>query len=855
MKVLYTIILVLFTVGLYAQNKSDEQIIQTVENGEISFQVRPNKTLNKKSALLNQISAANADEYLSEESFEDGFFPPTSWYLWTPGSINWQQNSVEVFAGSNSAFSAGQPNSEAWLITPLVDLTSASDPVLSYYDFFDNGSAVEYNDEHTIRVSSNYTNNGDPTTATWSDINILDIYEYQTWRREQISLEDYIGQTIYIAFYYAGNNIGSGSFQYGTDWYVDNVQVGEKEIESFEGDYFPPNNWNSYTPDFNEWYQENGQAVGGHNSAIVYGEPESEAWLISKPYDLTGATDPVLNYYDFFQFNGSVGDEHSVLVSTNYTDDPYSANWTNIYSNANDFFEWNLRQISLSSYSNQTIYIAFRYTGIVFAPEEYGTDWLIDEVVVYKDGSGGCTGSEPIPDCATLLSPPNGSTKLQTDVSIFWDRPINNDFTQQLVYVGTDGGGVNTPTNRTNGDIVSQYSIGRTITNLTQNTTYYWQIVPANQCNEAQNCPIWSFTTGDGNINFGGGGTTQGGYVYANSTSGASGAPSQPTYNWIDISGTGTDLISSITDDQTIGPYNIGFPFQFFGNSYTQFYINSNGFVTFGTTTGQTNFPHPIPSFSIPDDIIAGYWKNLNPANPNVSNSHLYYGMNSGNLVITFEKIGEVIWDEIQYVQGDEDGWITFQIILNPNGNVKIQFKEKGVSFEDDGAVGIESSDGSQGVLYKRYTYGGPIFDGSSPLAIDFGNNFVNATANIKIFLEGPYNSLNMNASIGTSVPINQPYNSSPLSYAGVETTTTSIVTTQNIVDWVYIELRSGSSANTATNVVSRRAALIKNTGEIVDVDGTSNVNFGSVPPGNYYIAVFHRNHLPIISSQIVTYN
>ena len=46
---------------------------------------------------------------------------------------------------------------------------------------------------------------------------------------------------------------------------------------------------------------------------------------------------------------------------------------------------------------------------------------------------------------------------------------------------------------------------------------------------------------------------------------------------------TGTSI--SMTDDSQQGPFNIGFNFCFFGTTYTQFYIGSNGWVSF--TGGQ----------------------------------------------------------------------------------------------------------------------------------------------------------------------------------------------------------------------------------------------------------------------------
>jgi hypothetical protein len=69
----------------------------------------------------------------------------------------------------------------------------------------------------------------------------------------------------------------------------------------------------------------------------------------------------------------------------------------------------------------------------------------------------------------------------------------------------------------------------------------------------------------------------------------------------------------SLGDDQTSGVCNIGFTFNFYCNSYTQFYISSNGFIMFnngpqGCCTGQV-----LPSTTTPNDVIAPAWEDWNP--------------------------------------------------------------------------------------------------------------------------------------------------------------------------------------------------------------------------------------------------
>ena len=120
---------------------------------------------------------------------------------------------------------------------------------------------------------------------------------------------------------------------------------------------------------------------------------------------------------------------------------------------------------------------------------------------------------------------------------------------------------------------------------------------------------------------------------------------------------------------------------------------------------------------------------------------------------------------------------------------------------------------------------------------------------NIKIFLEGPYSSGSMSAGINGSLPLHQPYDSTPWNYNGLESVSSI---PSGVVDWVLLELRTGITSST---LVSRRAAFIKTDGRVVDLDGTSPVGFNGVSQGSYYVVVRHRNHLPVMSSDAVSLN
>lgn len=69
------------------------------------------------------------------------------------------------------------------------------------------------------------------------------------------------------------------------------------------------------------------------------------------------------------------------------------------------------------------------------------------------------------------------------------------------------------------------------------------------------------------------------------------------------------------------------------------------------------------------------------------------------------------------------------------------------------------------------------------------------------------------------------------------------------VVDWVMVEFRSGPTDST---VRSRRAAFLKKNGAVTDLDGISSLCVPALAAGSYFIAIRHRNHLPVMSATAV---
>ena len=77
------------------------------------------------------------------------------------------------------------------------------------------------------------------------------------------------------------------------------------------------------------------------------------------------------------------------------------------------------------------------------------------------------------------------------------------------------------------------------------------------------------------------------------------------------IAGTGT--LITLADDASSTSRTIGFNFSFFGNTFTNYQIVSNGFIRFGSS-GSDATPQTLPNAADPNNLIALAWSNLDPS-------------------------------------------------------------------------------------------------------------------------------------------------------------------------------------------------------------------------------------------------
>lgn len=158
-----------------------------------------------------------------------------------------------------------------------------------------------------------------------------------------------------------------------------------------------------------------------------------------------------------------------------------------------------------------------------------------------------------------------------------------------------------------------------------------------------------------------------------------------PEFAWTDISGSGTDAgINSDDDGKTV---DIPFIFTFYGESYEQLLVSSNGYITFTPSVGGEMYGNS-PMGSVSSDMsncIAPMWDDLSCH----VNGRIYTELVNGKFIIQFNDLCRS-----SYESGSNEHH-TFQIILSQNGLIDIQYLSMNGTLTS-ATIGIEGPDKSQ---------------------------------------------------------------------------------------------------------------------------------------------------------------
>lgn len=167
--------------------------------------------------------------------------------------------------------------------------------------------------------------------------------------------------------------------------------------------------------------------------------------------------------------------------------------------------------------------------------------------------------------------------------------------------------------------------------------------------------------------------------------------------------GSSTNVV--LGDDAFDGPFPLGFNFDFWGNTYTDFYISSNGYVTFGQ--GSTDLGEdPIPDIAAPNDIIALFWDDLDPGDGGTV-SYFDATFNGQNCMV-------VEFDQVIHCCSAPNEMVSGQIIMCEDNSVTINCIDCMADEGGDTATsGIENVDGTTGAFDPALTAGQFVAGGS----------------------------------------------------------------------------------------------------------------------------------------------
>jgi hypothetical protein len=196
----------------------------------------------------------------------------------------------------------------------------------------------------------------------------------------------------------------------------------------------------------------------------------------------------------------------------------------------------------------------------------------------------------------------------------------------------------------------------------------------------------------------GGGGPDSYGYKYLDSDTTCPGAP---TYGWKSIKGVGTE-ITTLGDDNTAGPFPIGFSFPYYWYQASSVIVGSNGYITFGDAAANASPFNPVPGTIRPNNQLAPLLSDLDCSAAGSPSGSVWYWTNAAadSFIVEYDSIR--FWST--------GGNNSFQIILTKaDSSITFQYKEQsGAPFNGwaptSNQTGIENVSGAIGLNYLSGT-------------------------------------------------------------------------------------------------------------------------------------------------------
>ncbi|MCU0369888.1 MAG: carboxypeptidase regulatory-like domain-containing protein [Bacteroidales bacterium] len=185
--------------------------------------------------------------------------------------------------------------------------------------------------------------------------------------------------------------------------------------------------------------------------------------------------------------------------------------------------------------------------------------------------------------------------------------------------------------------------------------------------------------------------------------------PGGPDWAWTDISENGI-LIEGLGDDAVVGPFEMDINFKFYGETRTQFWVNSNGCISFNDQL--TPFANtPIPTNDANVEFVAWFWDDLTIDSALTS---VYFK--------NFEEKTIVQFNKMVHYPGTES-FITAQVVFVNNGTIFIRYKQVHGEFETNSAtIGLQSWNPELGL---QVAYNEEYVHSELAVRFDLNRNFI----------------------------------------------------------------------------------------------------------------------------------
>jgi hypothetical protein len=319
------------------------------------------------------------------DNFDDG--KPDGWEatgLWHLEKKRCHSSPYSFAYNNGTNYNTGARNS-GYIISPEIDLTSATSAKLSFWTFW----------QHESYPSGSYDNmrvevfNG----TSWNQIFYNDCkgLSYSDWHQEIFDLSGYCGKKIKIRFSFDTVDALYNNYE---GWYIDDVNV-EASSEA------PP------PPIFSEDFDDGdtqGWGLSGlwhisdkrsdtpkysiaYNNGTNYDVGRTYGDAISPVIDLSKENNAVLSFKSWYEteYTGTYWDRKVVYIST---EDTNYTNWTQIAQVSGTMRQWQAYTANLTPYCKKKVKIRFWFDTIDSILNNY-EGWYIDSIEIKKESGQG----------------------------------------------------------------------------------------------------------------------------------------------------------------------------------------------------------------------------------------------------------------------------------------------------------------------------------------------------------------------------------------------------------------------------------------------------------------------------------